>query len=368
VNRRRLLIGLGAVVGVLAVAATIWGLTRGEEEAAPPATDPPTTTATAPLPRYPLTDLPDAAAATAQHPAIVAKIDNGIRSRPQTGLVQADIVVEEEVEGVTRLAAVFHSTLPESVGNVRSGRSSDIDIVSQFSVPLFAWSGGNAGVTREVQQAANAGLLTNASIDVATDAYYRSSDRPSPYNLYVHPARLLELRAPEGQGPPAPIFVYRAEGDPLPAGTLPALGVSIPFTRYTQVSYVWNAERAGWDRFQVDDEHRPAESAFVDSDGVQISPANVVVLLTPYGTSPSDSRSPMALTVGEGDALVFTQGALVGGRWVRPDPRQPAQLIAADGTPIALTPGRTWIELPRTTVAVTALDQAAADALAAVRR
>jgi hypothetical protein len=298
---------------------------------------------------------------------VVVKVDDGIHSRPQTGLGAADVVVEEEVEGVTRLAAAFHSALPETVGNVRSARSSDVDIVAALSTPLFAWSGGNPGVTQEVLAAARDGLLTNASYDVATPAYFRADDRPAPYNLYVHPAQLLE-RAPQGQGPPAPLFTYRAEGQALPASALPALGVSIPFTRTTLVSYAWDAERQAWDRFQVDGEHGPAESAFVDADGTQVAPANVVVLLTPYGTSPADSRSPMALTVGEGDAYVFTSGAMIAGRWARADASQAPELLDAQGQPIALTPGRTWVELPRVGAAVAAIDEATADGLLAVRR
>lgn len=55
----------------------------------------------------PLTGLPGP---VPDRPAAVVKIDNSPKARPQVGLEQADIVVEEEVEGgVTRLAAVFHS-------------------------------------------------------------------------------------------------------------------------------------------------------------------------------------------------------------------------------------------------------------------
>ena len=358
----------GSTLLVLAALLFVGACSKSSASAPDTTVAPAVTTTTeppAPLPTYPLTGLPDAAVAEAQHPAIVVKIDNGIKSRPQTGLNQADVVFEEEVEGVTRLAATFHSTLPDVVGNVRSARSSDIDLVAQLSTPLFAWSGGNPGVTKEVATAASEGVLTNASADLAYDAYYRSSERRQPYDLYVHPRQLLDLRAPEGQGPPAPVFAYRVEDSPVPPGTLPVAGVSIPFTRYAQVTYAWDPARQGWGRFQVDSEHGPEASAFVDSDGVLIAPQNVVVLMTPYGASPSDSRSPKALTVGEGDAQVFIGGTVVTGRWIRPDRSQPVQLVASDGSPILLAPGRTWVELPRTTVPVTYIDQPTADGLLA---
>ena len=76
-------------------------------------------------------------------PAAVVKIDNGGPARPQTGLNAADIVVEEEVEGgITRFAAVFHST-PSVVGPVRSGRTTDIGIINGLGSPLLLYSGAN---------------------------------------------------------------------------------------------------------------------------------------------------------------------------------------------------------------------------------
>ena len=51
-------------------------------------------------------------------PAVVVKIDNMDAARPQTGINQADVVYEEMVEGgLTRLAAVFQSQYPTSVGS-----------------------------------------------------------------------------------------------------------------------------------------------------------------------------------------------------------------------------------------------------------
>ncbi|WP_395081651.1 DUF3048 domain-containing protein, partial [Ilumatobacter sp.] len=57
---------------------------------------------------------------------IAAKIDNYPRARPQWGLDQADVVIEENVEGVTRFVALFHSQLPDRLGPVRSARTGDL--------------------------------------------------------------------------------------------------------------------------------------------------------------------------------------------------------------------------------------------------
>jgi hypothetical protein len=100
---------------------------------------------------------------------------------------------------------------------------------------------------------------------------------------------------------------------------------------------------------------------------VQVSPENVIVQFIDYGQSPSDSRSPMALTVGSGKVLVFSDGRVVAGTWSRASAEKPTSYTAADGTPILLTPGRTWVALPRVGSAVVTLDQPTADAFLAIK-
>lgn len=80
----------------------------------------------------------------AMRPALVVKVDNHPSARPQSGLNQADIVFEENVEALTRFALVFHSQGSDPVGPIRSGRTQDIDLLSSLNGVLFVWSGGNA--------------------------------------------------------------------------------------------------------------------------------------------------------------------------------------------------------------------------------
>jgi hypothetical protein len=359
-RRGTLLASLLAVV-LLAAACS------STEDAAPiptTTTVPTTTTTAAPVVRSPFTGLPATDPAGEAHPAVSVKMDNSPEARPQAGINQADIVYEMRVEGITRFALVLHSELRDDVGPVRSARSSDIDLVAGLSTPLFVWSGGNPGVTGEVLAAARDGVLTNASFDAAEQYYYRARERRSPHNLYVNLVPLVAERSPEGQGPPAPVFAYRQDGAPVTSPSLPIAGMSIDYG-LGRVEYVWDVARGGWARFQVDARHPRPDAETVDADGVQVAPANVVVMFVDYGVSAADSRSPRAETVGEGEALVLTDGQIVRGRWVRPAREQPAQLLDEAGAPILLTPGRTWVALPQTGASVVPLDQGTADGLLA---
>lgn len=388
-NRNRWIAVIGGVVAVLAVAVLVVVLTSGGGSKDEAAVEETTTTTTTTLPTWPLTDLPDATAPVAgAHPAIVVKMDNSADARPQTGINEADVVYELLVEGITRFALVFHSNLPDPVGPVRSARSSDPNLVADLSRPLFAWSGGNPGVTAEIRAADDAGILTDSSYSIATDAYYRSNDRVAPHNLYVKLPQLLQMMAPAGQGAPAPIFSYVKQNTPptttsttttaapgvSTTATTVAPGTPIPVPAFTidfegaKVDYAWDAVAKGWRRFQVDGTHNRANSATVDPAGKQVTPANVVIMFLDYGQSPADSRSPMAISVGSGPAWVFSNGKLTVGTWNRPDPKQPAKLLDATGKEILLTPGRTWVELPRKGQRVDLIDQAGADAFLAVKK
>jgi hypothetical protein len=84
-----------------------------------------------------------------------------------------------------------------------------------------------------------------------------------------------------------------------------------------------------------------------DALGGQVSTNNVVVLSMEY--LPGISGSPDAQTIGSGEVFVFSGGDYVHGTWSRDDRLKPYTLTADDGSPIVLTPGRTFVELPRNT-------------------
>ena len=149
---------------------------------------------------------------------------------------------------------------------------------------------------------------------------------------------LLTL-APDDAQPPNQIFAYRATGDPSELG-FEVDGVTIVYTGGQRVDYVWDEAAQGWARFQLRSAHR-------DENGVQAIPPNVVIMFTEYVTSTADPISPQAVTVGTGEAWVLTDGKLVQGRWVRGSDLESWVVVDDNGDPVPLTPGQTWIALPK---------------------
>jgi hypothetical protein len=268
-------------------------------------------------------------------PALVVKIDNHDRARPQFGINQADIVFEEIVEGgITRLAAVFHSQQADPVGPIRSARTSDFELLSNLNRPLFANSGGNEivlALLREIE-------MIDVSANAAVDAYYRLDERRAPHNLLTDTDTLWAAGARRG-GEPTSLLSYREDTDPPLESARRSAGVRIDFGT-NEVEFKWDPTRAGWLRRQNGTPH-------IDADGLLVAPANVIVQFVSYGRSVANSASPEAQLIGDGAVWVFTNGQLVEGPWSRPTSSDVTSLMDFAGEPITLTPGRTWVELPR---------------------
>jgi len=336
--------GIGVVIVLLATVLALAGGDGGEPEAVTTTTTsttrPPTTTTTLP-PVAPLTGVPEPDAARRDRPALVVKVDNVPQAFGlQEGIDNADVVYVEEVEnGATRLAVVFHSN-DDTVGPVRSARTSDLEIVGNLNMPYFAYSGANGGVLRQVR----AGPVIDMGVDRAeATAVYTRNQRGRGLHRFFFPTDEMYDVGREGAGTPPALFTYRTAGESATGEE--ALGIRIGYGggAATVVNYEWDPAVRGWNRAQNNRAHVMADS------GARIAPKNVVVQFTPYTASEfvdvTGSRSPESQMVGEGDAWVFTDGKLIRGRWSRPTRDAVTAFTDATGNVIGLTPGQTFVEL-----------------------
>ena len=284
----------------------------------------------------PLTGLPLDDPSVADRPAILIKIDNTTKGRPQESLNLADLIYEEQIEGgFTRLAAVYHTNAP-LLGPTRSGRTTDIALLGSLNRPIFAFSGANrvhlALLRRENMVDLGA---TNRS------EYYRASGRPGTYDLMIEAEELyeIELGVDERGGPPPPHFEYRTAGVGLPDSAEPAsyLGVTFNGARGE-----WDWDGQAWLRTQDGTTH-------LDASGLQVAAVNVIVAFVDHVESGSRdlAGSPVyeEQFIGQGDALVFTDGHVIEATWTKASIRKVPTYTTAGGVPIALTPGLTWVVL-----------------------
>lgn len=299
-------------------------------------------------PTCPLTGQAPPGGKVPQRPALAVKVENTPAARPQYGLVDADVVYEEPVEGgITRFIAIYQCHDASRIEPVRSGRLMDPDVVRQYGAhPLFAYAGAIPWVVTKIDNSS----LIDVGIYRAGNAFWRDNSRSAPHNLVASTASLYAAGAAQHAPavPPAPVFSYGA----LPAGATPAGAVSIGWTAAGQaVNWTWSAARGVWYRSY------PGYGPASIGEGGQIAAANVVVMkavmyATPYVEDATGAHENSMILTGSGAAQVFRNGVVINGSWKRPSLATNTQLLTAGGRPIALNPGPTWVELVPTTVGV----------------
>src|SRR3989337_1031617 len=85
-------------------------------------------------------------------PAVAVKIENSPAAYPLSGLDEAEIVYEEQVEGgLTRFLAIYHCTDSNQAGPIRSSREIDPPVMSPYT-RILAAAGGNPGVRAGLEE------------------------------------------------------------------------------------------------------------------------------------------------------------------------------------------------------------------------
>lgn len=281
---------------------------------------------------WPLTGV--VTAEVADRPALSVKIENSPQARPQTGLADADVVWEEMVEGgITRFNAVFHSTVPDTVGPIRSLRPMDAAISGPYG-GLFVASGGQA---RFVSQVAGTGL-TMLTHDGGAAGFYRGSDRPAPHNVYGRTDDFLA--AAQSQEPPATQFEF---------ARVPELATAHEGGVAERIVLAFPSVTPGWtwdgETYLRDEAGAPART----TDGGQIGATNIVVVRVQVRNSgardPAGNPVPESMLTGSGDAIIASAGFSIEATWTKPDTESVLELALADGSPVLLAPGNTWVEM-----------------------
>jgi len=344
---------IGPAVALLALATAACSQTPGS--ALPRVgTTAPTTSTTAAAAVAPFTGLALFNPAVATRPAVMIKIGDDPKARPQAGLDKADVVYEERVEGNTvRFLAVFQSQDASSVGPIRSVRPTDAGVVGAIG-GVFVYSGG---IPQFDARARGLGA-TVISEEAQPTAFHLRSDRQRPYKTYGNTAELRAL-ASNASKPPA-LFTFLGKGEPFvaPAAT-PAAGVTVAFGPGTVTRWDWDAASTKWKRFINNAPHKA-------DNGGQLAFTNLVFVSVPYHPTPFRDQAGAgvdeAVTAGTGDAVLLTGGQALKLRWSKPSDKAVAVFTDLTGRTVRLPAGQTWISLVPTGTAVDVSNPTAATA------
>lgn len=262
---------------------------------------------------------------------LAVKIDNHPLARPQSGIDQADMVMEMLVEGITRFITIWHESDSEYLGPNRSGRPTDANLLPAFNEPTFTISGAQGWVQNMIT-----GNEVNLIKELSTGTF-RISGRRAPHNLYVDTVVLRETadeREYPDLPPEEPIWTFGA----LPRTATPAASVTMRFGTNTVV-WDWDETEGLWLRTADG-----RESMVRDEEGEETR-IGVPVMVALYTNQYSVNGLPSSEVTGSGEAYVFAEGKHVVGTWEREELTDWFTLTDADGKVIEVPAGKIWVSL-----------------------
>ncbi len=273
---------------------------------------------------------------------IAFKVDNNLNARPQSGLQEADTVMEILVEGgMTRFLAFYLDRTSSYVGPIRSARPTDPNLVRPYGGILVV-SGATAGLIPAIRD-----LGVPVLEEVSAPTMFRIGNRKAPHNLYADTDLVREYIDKKG-------FLFNQDVNPLynfgndQSNWTPGAGrVTIKYSDFTTV--IWKLDNDQYSRFIVDG-YSPEEDAvahnFITRDGyTDILKAPTVVVIQGPLYNDEVTTLPSVLTVGVGPVTVFSGGRYIEGTWRRNDITDPFEFLDSNQDQIEVPPSKQWIHI-----------------------
>ena len=273
---------------------------------------------------------------------IAFKVDNNLNARPQSGLQEADTVMEILVEGgMTRFLAFFMDKASSYVGPIRSARPTDPTLVRPYGGILVV-SGATAGLIPAIRD-----LGVPVLEEVRAPTMFRIANRNAPHNLYADTELVREYIDARG-------YLFNQNVEPLyrfgndqTNWSDDAGRVTIKYSEFTTV--IWKQDGEQYSRFIVDG-YSPTKDAeahnFITRDGYTdiLNTSTIVIIQGPLYNDEATTL-PSVLTVGVGPLTIISNGKYIQGTWRRNDIADPFEFYDNDTNKIQVPPSKQWIHL-----------------------
>lgn len=282
----------------------------------------------------PLTGIEVKNIAATKQAVTAVMIENSPAARPHSGLKEAGIVYEAISEaGITRFIALYQEDKPKLIGPVRSIRTYFLDWAAPYNASI-AHVGGSPQALAIVRN----GNYRDIDQFFNSAAYWRSSDRYAPHNVYTNFKRLDALNKQKGYKKSSFTgFTRIAPGeDAESAGSKAANSIAINFSSSDyNTRYTYDRKKDRYKRFLGGKKH-------IDREKGQITP-RVVIALHVNQKKAGDGYHESITTTGSGKATVFQNGRVITATWKKSGRNEPLRIIDKNGDGLPLARGQTWI-------------------------
>lgn len=275
---------------------------------------------------------------------IAVMIENSPDSRPQSGLIYADMVFEVVDEGgVTRYVAVYSSYDADITGPVRSARAYYAEIARSFD-PIYAFWGTYPEGYDIIRKLDMDVLDGNSDVIAYAKSGWRDYSRSNitEHTAFMSTIKLKEEAADYGyslKGGQSPLR-FKIDAVNSDKGDISDITINFSYDSY-RVDFEYNRENNNYLKFTGGTPHTDYET------GSQIAVNNVIVMITDI-EGPINQWGHMAVrTTGTSDigkAFFFMDGNVIEGTWERTSAFDPFK-YKDDGNIVLFNRGSTWVAL-----------------------
>ena len=275
-------------------------------------------------------------------------VENSPQARPQWGMSTPDAVMEYEVEGgVTRMLWLYAdvSRVPESAGPVRSARHDIVELALGMDL-LFVHCGGSPMALEKIRSLG--GALSDLDGQKYDDlAFIRDKARNVAYehtlvlkgDKFRAAVASLGLNTAKREGAQAP-FVFTDEAAPRTLPDENGKNIRFVFSQNYRFDFTYNGQSGKYDASLNG-------SPRADDTGTRCAYDNVLVLYTDVeDLNDADGHLDFRLEKG-GEGYYLNGGRAQKLRWEKNGESAPLRLLTADGQPLALNPGTSYIGFVR---------------------
>jgi len=288
---------------------------------------------------------------------LAVMIENHAESRPQSGLTSSDIVYEAVAEGgITRFMAIFYCNLSDiQVGPVRSARTYFLDWLSEYD-GLYAHVGGanTPGPADALGQIIKYGVKDLNQFSIGFPVFWRDYQRldhpvATEHTMYSTTQKLWEVGAKRGW---TNVDEDGVAWDKNFAGWKFKDDGSDGSTNNITVNF-WESQGA----YTVEWNYDPSTNSYNrQHSGVshtdlnnkrQVSSKNVIVQFQKESRANDGYEGNLHLlygTTGQGKALIFQDGNVIEGKWIKQTRLSRSKYVDSKGKEIEFNKGQIWIQ------------------------
>lgn len=283
----------------------------------------------------PLTGLDDVTKKEAANRPVAIMINNISIAQPvQTGLNDADVIYETEVEGgITRLLAVFQDVANvKKLGTIRSARNDYIDLAMGHNA-IYAYHGSDPNYARPR-------LKNTDSFTVGTSngGVRVSNGLASEHTLYAYGDKIWESIKDSDRtikNKNNAMWLNFADIEEKVTYENKATDISVEFSAYYTTNFKYDEETGRYTRYFRDEERKDYET----KESVTVK--NVFVLNTKMGQYPKPKYRKIHLE--EGTGFYCVNGTYTPITWSKGDESNPFVFKDSAGEELKVNAGNSWI-------------------------